>query len=138
MDDLANFLTSGERQQVVLHLLNSLRADDGDEVDGIKFREGEAIGQSVSLSVFLSCRSTGRGVLSVARFCYVFPWELRGPAWAVGSYSISQSAGRTSQNIIFQTLQQIGRYAPLCIRVCTFQTAKKAISVLRTLLSDTQ
>ena len=25
------------------------------------------------------------GVLSVARFCYVFPSESRGPAWAVGS-----------------------------------------------------
>ena len=49
VDDLANFLTSGERQQIVLHLLNSLRADDGDEVDGIKFREGEAIGESVRL-----------------------------------------------------------------------------------------
>ena len=37
--------------------------------------------------------------------------ELRGPAWAVGSYSISQSAGGTSQNIIFKTLRQIGRPA---------------------------
>ena len=27
---------------------------------------------------------------SVAMFCYVFPGELRGPAWAVGSYSVSQ------------------------------------------------
>ena len=36
---------------------------------------------------------TERGVLSVTRFCYVFPCELRGPAWAVGNYSISQSAG---------------------------------------------
>ena len=42
------------------------------------------------------------GVLSVVRFCYVFPCELRGPAWAV--YSISQSAGGTSQNIIFKTM----------------------------------
>ena len=29
---------------------------------------------------------TEQGVLSVARFCYVFPCELRGPASAVGSY----------------------------------------------------
>ena len=54
---------------------------------------------------------TERGVLYVARFCYVFPCELRGPIWAVGSYSISQSAGGTSQNIIFKTLRQIGRPA---------------------------
>ena len=32
---------------------------------------------------------TERGVLSVARFCHGFPCELRGPASAVGSYSIS-------------------------------------------------
>ena len=62
------------------------------------------------------CISTERGVLSVARCCYVFPCELRGPAWAVGNYSISQSAGGTSQNIIFKTLRQIGRGAPLCTR----------------------
>ena len=31
---------------VVLHLLNSLRAEDGDEVGGVTFREGEAIGES--------------------------------------------------------------------------------------------
>ena len=34
--------------------------------------------------------STERGVLSVARFCYVFLCQLRGPAWVVGSYSISR------------------------------------------------
>ena len=51
------------------------------------------------------------GVLSFARFCYVFPCELRGPALAVGSYSISQSARGTSQNIIFKTLRHIGRPA---------------------------
>ena len=32
------------------------------------------------------------GVPSVARFCYVFSCDLRGPAWAIGSYSISQSS----------------------------------------------
>ena len=52
--------------------------------------------------------TTERGVPSVARFCYVFPCELRGPAWAVGSYSNSQSARGTSQNIIFKTLRRIG------------------------------
>ena len=46
MEDLSSFLTSGERQLVVLHLLNSLRAEDGDEVGGVAFREGEAIGES--------------------------------------------------------------------------------------------
>ena len=48
-------------------------------------------------------RNTEWGVLSVARFCYVFPCDLQGPARAVGSYSISQSAGGTSKNIIFKT-----------------------------------
>ena len=36
---------------------------------------------------------------------------LPGPAWAVGSYSISQSAGGNSKNIFFKTLRQIGRPA---------------------------
>ena len=31
------------------------------------------------------------------------------PAWAVGSYSSTQSAGGASQNIIFKILRQIGR-----------------------------
>ena len=34
---------------------------------------------------------------------------LRGPAWAVGSCSISQSAGRIYQNITFKTLRQTGK-----------------------------
>ena len=51
-----------------------------------------------------------RGVLSVARFCNVFPCELQEPAWAVGSYSFSQSARGTSQNIIFKTLRQLRLY----------------------------
>ena len=55
--------------------------------------------------------STEWSVLSLARFDNVFPCELRGPAWAVGSYIISQSARGTFQNIIFKTLRQIGRLA---------------------------
>ena len=51
---------------------------------------------------------------SVTRFCYVFPCELRGPAWAVGSYSIGQSAGGTSQHIIIKTLRQIGAPRSVC------------------------
>ena len=76
---------------------------------------------------------TERGILSVARFCYVFPGELQGPAWAVGSYSISQSAGETYQNIIFKTLRQIGRPAlyTTCIRIrnpsLTLVSAEEAV-----------
>ena len=51
------------------------------------------------LSTDFNLDAQSRGVLSVASFCYVFPCELRGPAWAVGSYSISQSAGGSSQNL---------------------------------------
>ena len=68
---------------------------------------------------------TERGVLSVVRFCYVFPCELRGPAWAVGSYSISQSAGGTSQNIIYKTLRQIGRPA-------LYMLFDRSLSIIRT------
>ena len=49
-------------------------------------------------------RPIGRKILCSMRVA-----ELRGPAWAVGTYSISQTAGGTSQNIIFKTLRQIGR-----------------------------
>ena len=77
----------------------------GINVDGIG-RDIDHLGFSTMANSLQ--RSTEQGVLSVARFCYVFPCELQGPAWAVGSYSISQSAGGTSQNIIFKTLRQIG------------------------------
>ena len=60
------------------------------------------------IAIIFAEHTTDRGVLSVARFSYVFSCELRGPAWAEGSYSISQSAGGISQKIIFKTLRQIG------------------------------
>ena len=56
-------------------------------------------------------------VWSVAKFCYVFQGKLQGPAWAVGSYSYSQSAGgiyhlqnlvtdRTNSSVHFQRLKE--------------------------------
>ena len=44
-------------------------------------------------------------------FCYIFRGELQGPAWAVGSYSVSQSAGGIYHYIIFKTLRQTRRIA---------------------------
>ena len=64
--------------------------------------------ECVCAEIFLIVQS---GASYLSQDFVVFPCELRGPAWAVGSYSISQSAGGTSQNIIFKTLQQIGRPA---------------------------
>ena len=40
---MSAFLTSQERQAIILHLLHSLRADKGDTVGKLKFRDGEAI-----------------------------------------------------------------------------------------------
>ena len=40
------FLTSGDRQSVILHFLNTVRAESGEVVGDIKFREGEAISES--------------------------------------------------------------------------------------------
>ena len=77
-------------------------ATHAEHIETIKKREYIGLRQEWKIS-------TERGVLSVAKFCFVFPYELRGPAWAVGSYSISQSAGETSQNITFKTLRQLGR-----------------------------
>ena len=48
------------------------------------------------------------------------------PTWAVGSYGISQSAGGTSQNIIFKTLRQIGRPALYNACVCHPGSSKQA------------
>ena len=56
------------------------------------------------------------GLLVSRKILLCFPWELRWPALAVGSYSISQSARGTSQNIIFKTLRQIG--CPALYRGC--------------------
>ena len=49
IEDLDHFLTSGERQAIINHLLNSLRAETDDEVEGINFREGEAISKILRL-----------------------------------------------------------------------------------------
>ena len=49
---------------------------------------------------------TEQGALSVARFCYVFPCELRGPAWAVGS---GPPAGGTPQILVNKTSRMTGR-----------------------------
>ena len=44
IEEMNNFLTSQERQAIILHLLHSLRAEaGGDSVSKLRFREGEAI-----------------------------------------------------------------------------------------------
>jgi hypothetical protein len=51
IESLNEFLTSQERQAVILHLLNSLRAEKGDRVAGkIDFLEGEAISKTFIFS----------------------------------------------------------------------------------------
>ncbi len=44
IEEPSRFLTSQERQAVILYLIESLRAEKGDSVGKVKFREGEAIG----------------------------------------------------------------------------------------------
>ncbi|XP_053629795.2 anoctamin-10 isoform X2 [Cherax quadricarinatus] len=43
VEDGASFFTTLERQSIVLHILNSLRATQGEAVEGTTFREGQAI-----------------------------------------------------------------------------------------------
>lgn len=43
IEDLTLFLTSQERQAIINYQLNSLRAEAGDQIGKLKFREGEAI-----------------------------------------------------------------------------------------------
>ena len=45
IEDAEKFLTSADRQSVLLHFLNGLRAEKGDTVGEVKLREGEAIGE---------------------------------------------------------------------------------------------
>lgn len=44
-DDEDNFFTTQERQWLVLHLLQTLRAAPGDTLPGLKLIEGQAIGK---------------------------------------------------------------------------------------------
>jgi hypothetical protein len=54
---LNDFLTSQERQSVILHLINSLRAEKGDMVAGkLNFLEGEAISKNaIFFNVLTKC-----------------------------------------------------------------------------------
>jgi len=52
-DDPATFFTSQERQSVVRHMLFSLRAHQGDELDKIQFLEGQAVGMKARFMLML-------------------------------------------------------------------------------------
>ena len=54
---------------------------------------------------------TERFFHSVTMFCHEFQYNLRGPAWAVGSCSISPPAKGTFQKFVLQTLRQSGKNA---------------------------
>ena len=44
-EDPAEFFTSGERQSIILDMLDGLRAVEGDELEKIKFLEGQQISE---------------------------------------------------------------------------------------------
>ena len=46
IEQAETFLSSADRQSILLHFLNSIRADRGDCVGELTFREGEAIGEN--------------------------------------------------------------------------------------------
>ena len=46
-DDPTTFFTSGERQSMILEMINDLRAVQGDELGKIKFVEGQQIGKNI-------------------------------------------------------------------------------------------
>ena len=45
IEDADKFLTSADRQSILLHFLNSIRAEAGDSLGNLAFREGEAISE---------------------------------------------------------------------------------------------
>lgn len=60
--DEKRFLNSQERQSIVYHMLNNLRATEGEEVEGIKFLQGEPISElfflfSISDNSLMACAS---------------------------------------------------------------------------------
>ena len=64
----------------------------------------------------LNVTYTERFFHSVTMFCYGFQYNLRGPAWAVASCSISPPAKESLKNVFFQTLRQSGKNALYCTR----------------------
>ena len=52
IEELSEFLTSQQRQAVILYLVNSLRAEKGEAVGGLVFREAEAICKSIDRCTF--------------------------------------------------------------------------------------
>lgn len=42
--DEENFFASQERQSIINHMLNNLRAEKGEQLGNVKFLEGQAIG----------------------------------------------------------------------------------------------
>ena len=53
IEDAEKFLTSADRQSILLHFLNSIRAEKEDVVGDVTFREGEAIGEILLEILFL-------------------------------------------------------------------------------------
>ena len=45
IEEADRFLTSADRQSILLHFLNSIRAEAGDSLGNLAFREGEAISE---------------------------------------------------------------------------------------------
>jgi anoctamin-8 len=54
--DEASFFTTQERQWLVLHLLQTLRAGPADEIGGLKLIEGQAIG-TLAVHFSFNCRA---------------------------------------------------------------------------------
>ena len=81
---MSAFLTSQERQAIILHLLHSLRADKGDTVGKLKFRDGEAISKYMysegifrKLSIFNTPNFSVSRSLSAKVLYQVFPVHQR-------------------------------------------------------------
>ena len=78
------------KSQTSSNLRLPISSDDRLDDDDVELEEGEipeeaeetpAASPEPLVSQSITLYSTERGVLSVARFCNVFPCDLRGPAW---------------------------------------------------------
>ena len=68
-----------------------VKFEDKEEADEADELRGEKSAATLKLEIWFMC--TAFLIQSVAMFCYGFLLKLRGPAWAVANYSISQPAG---------------------------------------------
>ena len=101
------FLSSAERQSILLHFLNSMRAEKGESVGNVIFREGEAISKMKISSNFLSYPAFTKSLLLSVPKCVS-----KGVLWQVYPLHDADSLETLQKSWVkqFLGLQPLGKY----------------------------